>query len=317
MKLLWFGIAALIIIAAAFASCHAFNNIPEETAKQTGVYFCPADDCFSIIASLISSSSKADCAFYTLNSADIENALKAVNARLAADDKCPADIECKSKPSYQRGLMHNKFCVLDNAVITGSFNPNEKSKSYLNNVVVLYSKELAKAYADEFNELWEKEFGSGKKASHNKVMLNGNKIEAYFCPEDECQKRLLDELEKAEKSIYFMAYSFTDNEIANELLGKAKEGVIIRGFIESSQNSKWSVYDDLEKAGLDVKVYDKGVLHHKVFIIDNSTVITGSYNPTKNGNENNDENMAVMQDKAIAALFADEFNSLQDDAKRI
>lgn len=108
-----------------------------------------------------------------------------------------------------------------------------------------------------------------------------------------------------------MTYSFTDNEIADELLGKKEEGVIVRGFFDKAQNSKWSVYPMLESKA-DVKVYDKGVLHHKVFIIDNSTVITGSYNPTQNGNENNDENMLVIRDKEIASSFLDEFSALSN-----
>lgn len=135
--------------------------------------------------------------------------------------------------------------------------------------------------------------------------------EVYFCPEDECQTHLIEKIGKAEKSIYFLVYSFTDNEIADELLGKIGEGVIVRGFFDKSQNSKWSVYPELEEKA-DVQVYGKGVLHHKVFIIDNETVVTGSYNPTQNGNENNDENMLVLHDKRIAASFLAEFNSLSN-----
>ncbi len=300
MKYLWIAIVCIAVIAAAFFA-YALLYADEEPVR-TEAYFCPADDCFSIIASLIAASQKADCAFYTLNSAKIENALKAVEARIVADEKCPASIECKSKPSYKRGLMHNKFCILDDSIIiTGSFNPNEKSKSYLNNVVVLHSAGLANEYSKEFEELWEGTFGGGKKAGGRLV---------FFCPEDDCQKHLLEELEKAKSSIYFMAYSFTDNEIADELLGKTKEGVIVRGFFDKSQKSKWSVYNNLEKKGIDANVYEKTVLHHKVFIIDNLTVITGSYNPTQNGNENNDENMVVIKDRQIASSFLAEFNAL-------
>jgi phosphatidylserine/phosphatidylglycerophosphate/cardiolipin synthase-like enzyme len=108
-----------------------------------------------------------------------------------------------------------------------------------------------------------------------------------------------------------MVYSFTDNVIADELLGKIGEGVIVRGFFDKSQNSKWSVYPELEHKA-DVEVYGPGVLHNKVFIIDNETVVTGSYNPTNNGNENNDENMLVLHDKTIAASFLAEFSRISN-----
>jgi len=68
----------------------------------------------------------------------------------------------------------------------------------------------------------------------------------------------------------------------------------------------------------DIDVYldaNKNTMHHKVFIIDNSTVITGSFNPSKNGDERNDENMLVIKDREIAALFLDEFERVIDEAR--
>ncbi|MDI6737022.1 MAG: phospholipase D-like domain-containing protein [Nanoarchaeota archaeon] len=293
--------AVIAAIASAFIAYFALTGFAGEEAFQTDAYFCPADDCFGIIAGLISNATKADCAFYTLNSAEIENALKSTDSRLVSDKKCLSGIECRAKPSYRRGLMHDKFCILDDSiVITGSFNPNEKSKSYRNNVVVLHSAGLAKEYSKEFEELWNGKFGGGKKGGSESV---------FFCPEDDCQRHLIDELSNARESIYFMTYSFTDNEIAGALLGKKEEGVIIRGFFDKSQNSKWSVYPRLQGKA-DVGVYSKTALHHKVFIIDNETVITGSYNPTQNGNENNDENMLILHNKQIAASFLAEFSSI-------
>jgi len=48
-------------------------------------------------------------------------------------------------------------------------------------------------------------------------------------------------------------------------------------------------------------------MHHKVFIIDNSTVITGSFNPTGAGNDKNDENVLIIHDKYIAEKYLREF----------
>ena len=51
-------------------------------------------------------------------------------------------------------------------------------------------------------------------------------------------------------------------------------------------------------------------MHHKVFIIDNETVITGSYNPTKHANEKNDENILVIHGREIAGEYVQEFLDL-------
>ena len=51
-------------------------------------------------------------------------------------------------------------------------------------------------------------------------------------------------------------------------------------------------------------------MHNKIFIIDEEIVITGSYNPTRNGDENNNENLVIIYDKNIAKKYVDEFNKL-------
>jgi len=53
-----------------------------------------------------------------------------------------------------------------------------------------------------------------------------------------------------------------------------------------------------------------GLLHHKVFIIDGETVITGSMNPTNAGDELNDENILIIHDRNIASSYIEEFNCI-------
>jgi len=133
--------------------------------------------------------------------------------------------------------------------------------------------------------------------------LNGNKIENYFCPEDLCEDKVYNILEKANESIYFMTYSFTSDRLGNLILNKniTKKGV----FDRSQAGSKYSEYWRLQN--FSVLDANKGLMHHKVFIIDEKIVVTGSYNPTMNGNENNDENILIIHDEKIAEKYLDEF----------
>ena len=55
---------------------------------------------------------------------------------------------------------------------------------------------------------------------------------------------------------------------------------------------------------------NKYKLNHKVFIIDNQTVATGSFNPTLSADTKNDENLIIFHDQKIANEFVGEFNSL-------
>jgi phosphatidylserine/phosphatidylglycerophosphate/cardiolipin synthase-like enzyme len=53
---------------------------------------------------------------------------------------------------------------------------------------------------------------------------------------------------------------------------------------------------------------NKYVLHHKVFIIDDKTVITGSFNFSASAQDGNDENVVIITDPDLAAQYIAEFN---------
>ena len=55
---------------------------------------------------------------------------------------------------------------------------------------------------------------------------------------------------------------------------------------------------------------NKYKMHHKVFIIDNETVVTGSFNPTASAENKNDENIIIIKDRMIAGSFLKEFGRL-------
>ncbi|MBT4150600.1 phospholipase, partial [Candidatus Woesearchaeota archaeon] len=52
-------------------------------------------------------------------------------------------------------------------------------------------------------------------------------------------------------------------------------------------------------------------MHHKVFIIDGKTVVTGSFNPSKNGDSRNDENILIIRDETIASRYLAEYERLR------
>jgi phosphatidylserine/phosphatidylglycerophosphate/cardiolipin synthase-like enzyme len=77
--------------------------------------------------------------------------------------------------------------------------------------------------------------------------------------------------------------------------------------LDSSQNKKsnFSEYPKLLSAGINVSLYGTGkkLLHSKVFVIDSKIVITGSYNPTSNGDTVNDENILIIYNEEIAKEY--------------
>ena len=293
--------------------------VPNETAKNPEIYFCPRENCSKVLENDINSANfSVYCAVYDIDLKNVISALaqksKSVDVKMVMDN---SNQEGQIKGDGVRidddnQLMHNKFCVIDKkVVITGSFNPTYNDNSLNNNnIVVVYSTALADNYEQEFEELWNGQFGKGSNVRHHVLYVNNIKMENYFCPEDKCASQIINLIKSAKGSIYFMSYSFTNGEIADSLIKKSS--LDVKGIFDSSQSSsKFSQFKRLQSFGIDVKK-DKNQykMHHKVFIIDNETVATGSFNPTLGADTKNDENLLIMHDKKIAEAFLKELDNL-------
>ena len=328
----------LIVVTFLLSSCvqsitGRAAQIPNETSQNPEVYFCPADDCSKVFENHIkSANSSVYCAFYDINLGNIISALakksKIVDTKLVMDSSNYKE-QVKGDGIMlddNKQLMHNKFCVIDDGlVITGSFNPtyNDNNRNN-NNIIVVYSATLAKNYQDEFNELWNGEFGKGEKVKYPIFYVNNIKMENYFCPED-CQSELsssinkdkalykiIDLTEQAEKSIQVASFTFSNEKIADELIKAQARGINVTILIESKQrNVMGSQYQRLKDFGLNIKLDgNKYNMHHKFMVIDGKIVVTGSPNFTLSGFNKNDENILIVHDKKIAKEFLEEFDAL-------
>jgi len=285
------------------------KEIPEEFGS-IDVYFCPEDECEQILIDNIMVSQNVKCALYDLDLENVSNALKSKNADVLIDEDNYEDYGKEIKGS---GLMHNKFCILDDEkIITGSMNPTKRgTKKNNNNLIIIQSEYLAENYNDEIIELKR---GEKRETGYPVIMLNSHRIENYFCPEDNCEEHVLELLNNAQESVYFMTFSFTSDPIGDFLISK-KDVLEVRGVFEKSQNNQWLEYHKMIEKDMNVRWDGNSAnMHHKVFIIDEKIVITGSYNPTNNGNKNNDENVLVFYDPEIVQLFIDEFESVWETA---
>lgn len=206
-------------------------------------------------------------------------------------------------------LMHHKFLVIDERVVwSGSANYSYYA-FYKNNenLVKITSSKIAKVYLDEFDELYHHKDYEGAYVSDT--------LEIYFSPEDDFEQRLLGLIENAKESIDFLAFAFTNEKISDALKQKHDQGVKIRGVFDQEQNDgflqKYSQYSTLLSCSIDVKLDgNTQTMHNKVFIIDEKTVITGSYNFTVKANEENSENAIVVHNSEFASRYQSEFEDI-------
>jgi len=224
------------------------------------------------------------------------------------------------------GLMHNKFLVRDRgtpqaAVWTGSMNLTDNCVYRNdNNALILRSRELAENFGVEFDEMFvDKAFGitSPHFIPHPKVTVGHSQIETYFAAEGQVAGRVVEALNKANESIHFMTFSFTHNAIGDVVAAKLADGVKVRGVFDNTQaGSRYSQYHHLKAEGADVvRDGNPRAMHHKVFIIDSKTVITGSFNFSQAADRSNDENMLIIEDPEIAKKYLAEFARVYAEGK--
>ena len=137
------------------------------------------------------------------------------------------------------------------------------------------------------------------------VQAAGN-MEVAFSPHGGITTMIVQNLEKAKKSVEVQAYSFTSADIAKALIDAHKRGVPVRVILDKSQKSeKYSSLTFLQNAGIQVHIdKDFQIAHSKIMIIDGIDIITGSFNFTKSAEQSNAENCLVIHgNQALAQQY--------------
>ncbi len=277
-----------------------------------------------------------DVAIYSLSLNSVRNALlnahdRGVRVRMVmesdnlerTDPQILKDAGIPILGDRREGLMHNKFIVIDESEVwTGSMNFTDSGTYEDNNVVMrIRSVKIAENFSKEFEEMFNDDlFGDSVLAEtpNPSLSVDGIKIETYFSPDDEIQPTLVNIISMANESLYFMAFSFTADEIGDAVRERAREGVTIAGVMDDEQveSNIGTEFDAFRQAGLDVyRDGNAGQMHHKTIVIDESIVITGSYNFTNSAETRNDETLLVIYNEDIAKLFIAEFQRVYEQAK--
>jgi tetratricopeptide (TPR) repeat protein len=138
--------------------------------------------------------------------------------------------------------------------------------------------------------------------------------EVYF---ENIHTPILEKLNEAAHSIRVAVAWFTDQQLFERLVQKAAEGVtvivIIRNDVINLGQSGLAWQELLNNDGSLYFSPDSPALHHKFCLIDDKTLISGSYNWTY-GARRNRENALYTQQSEVVKAFRKEFNFLLDYA---
>jgi phosphatidylserine/phosphatidylglycerophosphate/cardiolipin synthase-like enzyme len=283
-------------------------------------------------------------------------------AQLAADESerkvnrdifaalCRCGVEVRIDLNPDDKIFHHKFALRDvrltddgkarrgerPGLLTGSANfTHTDCHANLNHLFVLRDPELHEDFGEEFREAWAGEFGRGRLGKPPKTHdLAGVPVKVLFAPDHGPESEVVKQMLKcpAGGEIDFAMFTFMGSSaIDDAMIVLAGAERTVRGVLDrrsaamTTAAARW-----LRDGGVEVLVprRNSGVakLHHKLAVIDRSTVIGGSFNYSEPATLYNDEAMLVLgsphtesegvqvdaaECAAIAAFFATEIERIR------
>ena len=227
-----------------------------------------------------------------------------------------------------------------------------ETRGNANNLLVIQSSELAQYFTAEFNLMWgdgvggkkDSLFGTNKPFREARTFAIGKtQVSVKFSPDnnkiiwfDTSNGLIAQTLSQAQKSVSLALFVWSEQQLADLLENQQKKGVTIKALIDpefafrpysegldllgvevtqecraEANNNPWSV--PLKTVGIpNLPKGDK--LHHKMGIVDQNLVITGSHNWSNAANRLNDETLLVLNNPVINAHYQREFEQLYQNA---
>ena len=244
-------------------------------------------------------------------------------------------------------LMHSKYIVRDaSSVWTGSGNWTHGGLELQdNNFLAIDSVPLAAAYTTNFEDLVARDHthpAKPKKVSARLLMarppikVGSDKLSLFFSGSgtEEIETAAIALIQKARK-LRIIAMLISDPGILQALTAFKPAGKDIAGVLDPHEMKQvmkpphgkskvpasmfWFANGDKRFVAALSHAFspndNNDFMHNKVMIIDDHTVITGSYNFSENA-ESNDENMLIIHSAQVAAAYNRYFHALQAQYKK-
>tara|TARA_A100000171_G_C2136905_1_gene150983 strand:+ start:1065 stop:2057 length:993 start_codon:yes stop_codon:yes gene_type:complete len=139
-------------------------------------------------------------------------------------------------------------------------------------------------------------------------------IDVHF---ENIRQRIIEQLDAAQTEILIAVYWFTNHHLFDKLIEKKENGLDVQLIIHNDYiNNRESGLPFQQFIDVGGKFYfsdGHNPMHNKFCIIDEKTIINGSYNWTYYAERKNRENIIILHDKPeLSHKFKDEFNRLKE-----
>ncbi|KAJ1980039.1 hypothetical protein H4R34_002601 [Dimargaris verticillata] len=140
-----------------------------------------------------------------------------------------------------------------------------------------------------------------------------HRTETYFFPSEASFKAMTTALNRCQRTLDVCVFNITDDDLANVLISASRRNVQVRIIADDEQcESRGSDVMRLHRDhGIPIRLDNSpSFMHNKFALVDNHTVITGSYNWTKGARKSNRENILITDDPQAVTGYRQEFDRL-------
>jgi phosphatidylserine/phosphatidylglycerophosphate/cardiolipin synthase-like enzyme len=143
---------------------------------------------------------------------------------------------------------------------------------------------------------------------HDLISTEGMTVEVlgvYFTPPASAAAAIVRAVDASEREVLVQAYGFTHNAIAQALVRAHHRGVVVRVLLDKkSASTNGYVMGVLADDQINVRQDGMhAIAHNKVMVIDESVVITGSFNFTNSAATRNAENLLILKSSDLALRY--------------
>lgn len=177
---------------------------------------------------------------------------------------------------------------------------------------VLRSKmyELANEKANEKNYIFILEWI--KNVNNTLIAQPQQTSAAFFSPGEACRTTIINQLNSATTSIKICVFTISDDTITNSIITAHKKGVDVQ--IVTDNDKMTDLGSDIKRIareGISIKTDSTpNHMHHKFMVVDETSLITGSYNWTRSAAKYNQENILVTKEAGLVRSYLKEFSKL-------
>ena len=151
------------------------------------------------------------------------------------------------------------------------------------------------------------------KAANNALLTSSQgAADVFFSPGEECRNAIINRINGAIHQIGICVFTISDDRITDAIVTAHKKGVNVK--IITDNDKSWDEGSDIKqlaRAGVSIKMDSTpNHMHHKFMVVDNKSLLTGSYNWTMSAMRYNHGNILITEETGVVRSFLKEFDNL-------